>query len=109
MGKCLLSNLCGRRNLHERTSKEKSELTHLNLPINININIIEHPPSQRGGKIKTFIFSGTHGDRGISIFSVQLTTSRIGNLTRLIHTLLYMTTIHTYVRILLLPGIKILI
>ena len=35
------------------------------------------------------IFSGTHGDRGIFIFSVQLTTSRIGNLSRLIHTLLY--------------------
>ena len=42
-------------------------------------------------------FSGTHGDRGIFIFPVQLTTSRIGNLTRLIHTLLYMMTIHTYI------------
>ena len=31
------------------------------------------------------------------IFSVQLTTSRIGNLTRLIHTLLYVMTIHTYI------------
>ena len=41
-------------------------------------------------------FSGTHGDRGIFIFPVQLTTSRIGNLTRLIHTLLYVMTIHTY-------------
>ena len=41
-------------------------------------------------------FSGTHGDRGIYIFFVQLTTSGIGNLTRLIHTLLYMMTIHTY-------------
>ena len=30
-------------------------------------------------------------------FPVQLTTSRIGNLTRLIHTLLYVMTIHTYV------------
>ena len=30
------------------------------------------------------------------IFPVQLTTSRIGNLTRLIHTLLYVMTIHTY-------------
>ena len=30
------------------------------------------------------------------IFPVQLTTSRIGNLIRLIHTLLYVTTIHTY-------------
>ena len=34
-------------------------------------------------------FSGTHGDRGIFIFPVQLITNRIGNLTRLIHTLLY--------------------
>ena len=35
-------------------------------------------------------FSGTHGDRGILIFPVQLTTSRISNLTRLIDdTLLY--------------------
>ena len=34
------------------------------------------------------IFSGANGDRGIFIFLVQLTTSRIGNLTRLIHTLL---------------------
>ncbi|CAN0461174.1 unnamed protein product, partial [Ascophyllum nodosum] len=29
-------------------------------------------------------------------FPAQLTTSRIGNLTRLIHTLLYVMTIHTY-------------
>ena len=39
-------------------------------------------------------FSGTHGDRGKLIFPVQLTTSRIGNLTPLIHTLLYVMTIH---------------
>ena len=32
------------------------------------------------------------------IFPVQLTTSRIGNLTRLIHTLLYVMTIHKYIR-----------
>ena len=32
-------------------------------------------------------------------FHVQLTTSRIGNLTRLIHTLLYVMTIHTYIDI----------
>ena len=32
-------------------------------------------------------FSGANADRGIFIFPVQLTTSRIGNLTRLIHTL----------------------
>ena len=42
-------------------------------------------------------FSGTHGDRGILFFPVQLTASRIGNLTRLIHTLLYVMTIHTYI------------
>ena len=39
-------------------------------------------------------FSGTHGNRGILVFPVQLTTSRIGNLTRLIHTLLCVMTIH---------------
>ena len=42
-------------------------------------------------------FSGTYGDRGILIFPVQLTMSRITNLTRLIHTLLYVMTIHTYI------------
>ena len=42
-------------------------------------------------------FSGTHGARGILIFPVQLTTSRIGNLTGLIHTLLYVMTIHIHI------------
>ena len=42
-------------------------------------------------------FSGTYGDRGIFSFPVQLTTSRIGNLTRLIHTLLYVMTLHKYI------------
>ena len=42
-------------------------------------------------------FSGANGDRKMVIFVVQLATNRIGNLTRLIHTLLYvMTIIHTY-------------
>ena len=43
--------------------------------------------------------SGANADREIFIFLVQLTTSRIGNLTRVIHTLaavLYMCD-HTYV------------
>ena len=35
--------------------------------------------------------------QGNIIFPVQLTTSRIGNLTRLIHTLPYVMTIHTYI------------
>ena len=35
--------------------------------------------------------------QGNIVFSVQLTTSRIGNLTRLIHTLLFVMTIHTYI------------
>ena len=34
--------------------------------------------------------------QGNIIFPVQLTTRRIGNLTRLIHSLLYVMTIHTY-------------
>ena len=44
-------------------------------------------------------FSGAYGDRGmfILIFPVQLITSRIGNLSGLIHTLLYVMTIHTYI------------
>ena len=48
-------------------------------------------------------FSGTNGDDGeIFIFSVPLTTSRIGNLTRLIYTLalwyVMTMTIHTYIK-----------
>ena len=42
-------------------------------------------------------FSGTNGDREILFFRVQLTTSRIGNLTRSLHTLLYVMTIYTYI------------
>ena len=53
-----------------------------------------------------------HGDRGIFVFPVQLTTSRIGNLTRLIHTLLYQvcddhTYTHIYNSILLLPCLMV--
>ena len=40
------------------------------------------------------ILRQARGQAGIFIFPVQLTTSRIGNLTRLIHTLLYVMTIH---------------
>ena len=39
--------------------------------------------------------------QGNIIFPVQLTTSRIGNLTRLIYTLLYVMTIHTYIHTIL--------
>ena len=39
-------------------------------------------------------FSGANGDMEMFIFSVQLTTSRSSNLTRLIHTLLYVMTVH---------------
>ena len=42
-------------------------------------------------------FSGASTDRQILISPVQLTTSRIGNLTRLIHTLAICETIHTYI------------
>ena len=38
-------------------------------------------------------FSGANADREVFIFPVQLTTSRIGNLTRLIHTLAIYVTI----------------
>ena len=48
------------------------------------------------GPVSRNQFSGTHGDRGTSIFPGELTTSRIGNLTRLMHTLL--CDHHTYIR-----------
>ena len=41
-------------------------------------------------------FSGANGDKEISIFPVQLTTCRIANLTRLIHTLAMCVTVHPY-------------
>ena len=40
-------------------------------------------------------FSGANTDKEILTFPVQLTTSRIGSLTRLIHTLAICVTIHT--------------
>ena len=39
-------------------------------------------------------FSGANADREIFVFPVQLTTSRIGSLIRLIHTLAICVTIH---------------
>ena len=42
-------------------------------------------------------FSGAKGDREAFIFPVQLITSRIGNHTRLVHTILYMIIIDTYI------------
>ena len=47
-------------------------------------------------------FSDENGDREKIFFPLQLTTSRIGNLTRLIHTMLYQVGddyayIHTYI------------
>ena len=44
-------------------------------------------------------FSGANADREILIFPVQLTTSRIGNNTRLIHTLAMYVTIHIHTNI----------
>ena len=41
-------------------------------------------------------FSGANADREIFIFPVQLTTSRVDNLTRLIHTLTMCVAIHTH-------------
>ena len=42
-------------------------------------------------------FSGANGDREIFIFPVQLTTSRIDKLIRLIHALAICTSLHTYI------------
>ena len=55
-----------------------------------------HPKKTKKTTRSIYHIPYSYGDRGIFIFPVQLTTSRIGNLTRLIHTLLYVMTIHTY-------------
>ena len=53
----------------------------------------ENENADAGRKSRTRLretkFSGANGDRELLIFPVQLTTSSIGNLPRLIHTLLY--------------------
>ena len=49
------------------------------------------------------IFRHARGQGNI-IFPAQLTTSRIGNLTRLIHALLYVMTIHTYIHTYILDA-----
>ena len=49
----------------------------------------EQADARRPNPSRETNFSGANGDKEICIFPVQLTTSRIGNLTRLIHTLLY--------------------
>ena len=41
--------------------------------------------------------SGANGKKEMSIFPIQLTTSRIGNLTQLIYTLSYVMAIPTYI------------
>ena len=57
----------------------------------------------RRARPNSYKFSGVNVDRETSIFPVQLTTSRIGYLTRLIHTLLYVMTIHTHIHTLSPP------
>ena len=42
-------------------------------------------------------FSGANGDRETSFFSVHLAMNRIGNLTRLVHTLLCLMPVNTYI------------
>ena len=49
---------------------------------------------QADARAREIKLSGTNGDREVSIFPVQLARSRIGNITGLIHTLLYVLTIH---------------
>ena len=51
-------------------------------------------------------FSCANGDREMFIFVVQPTTSTIRNLTRLIHTLLRVMTIHTYIHTYILHFIS---
>ena len=52
----------------------------------------------RPGPSRETKFSGANGDREMVIFSVQLAMRRIGNLTRLIHALLYVMIISCVAR-----------
>ena len=63
----------------------------------------EQPDAGRGCRTRLCDtkFSGANGDMEISIFPVQLPTSRTGNLTPLILLLLYVMTIHTCIHVLL--------
>ena len=55
---------------------------------------VEQADAEQPNPSRDTIFSGANGDSEIFIFLVQLTTSRIDNLTRLIHTLAICVTIH---------------
>ena len=69
----------------------KSQVESIDMYVDYGHHITAEPVSRDH-------FSGANEDRGILIFPVQLTTSRIGNLTRLILTLAkYMMTIDTYI------------
>ena len=50
-------------------------------------------------------FSGANGDREMFIFTLELTTSRIGNVARLIHTLLFERTNESYQDLLRIDSI----
>ena len=70
---------------------------HLIFIVSSILLIGNHARIQIKKKKKCYTFISFLSIRGIFIFPVQLITSRIGNLTRLIHTLLYVMTIHTYI------------
>ena len=57
----------------------------------------EQAGAGRDGRTRETKFSDVNGDREIFIFPVQLTTSRIGNHTRLILTLAKCLAMHTYI------------
>ena len=62
--------------------------------MNMNTALLFYNHSKVPNPSRETEFSGTNADREIFIFPVQLTTSRAGNLTRLIHTLAICVTIH---------------
>ena len=73
----------------------------MNAPAEIGRDLLSKHQIQPGYREKSRLtWDGTaepvSRDREILIFRVQLTTSRIGNLTQLIHTLLYVMTVHVY-------------
>ena len=58
-------------------------------PVSTRFSLSIENEQADAGRDRETKFSGANGDREILMFPVQLTTSRIGNLTRLIHSLLH--------------------
>ena len=87
--------------INKRTSTRESGIPWVSNTFSLSVEN-EQADAGRNGRTRLARpnLRRANGDREIFIFPVhQLITSRIGNLTRLIHTLLYVMTIHPSIHI----------